>query len=354
MTRTLWCPDHRPPSTVPRLNWRVNPLIFHPGRPDHPSEEVEARSQLPTTLPAHPLHVVGLAMLEESRWRIVLEVRRLTLWALRHDHLTPTTDRHHALAAYIHDTVTSLRSHPSPNLRVTRPTTPDTWVRRLHTGVLELRHAAKWPVIHALLRGYHALAPAPSQQTQRGVAQEWQQAMDDVLRSFQRRPTTTLAALWLTLELQRSGFRPKTAVRGTLPQAQRERQRIDGVYVWRISVTLDKDNPVGQLPAPRRRWIPSTTTTDRIMQHLPYGSTQDDYERLKAARRQVLAARGITQTYAARRDAAEAAERLDLPVAALLNHRPNSASTPGYANTATPTSLLRALMQNAAASASPE
>ena len=206
-----------------------------------------------------------------------------------------------------------------------------------------LSGAEHWAEVKALLTGYATLAPAPSSGIQRGVVDSWLAARDAIQAQFAKTPKPLLAAVWLSLELGRQGLRPKTAIRGAMSAARRtlvQQRNPSTTTVWRVRIVLDKDNKAGQVPAPRVRYLARSTLVDLIFEYLPC----DAYDRIKAMRKQVLNTFGVTQVYAARRDAAAAAEEAGLDVAALLNHKPNSRHTPGYADTATPTSLCLALM----------
>jgi len=320
-------------------------MIRHPGRPADPDETVETRHSLnPETLPKHHAQVASLGWQEPSRQRVVSELRRFARWvATRKPRLTPAANPRDVLPEYVHTLVRALSVHPEPRRRVTRPTTPQTWIKLLSMGLPALRGAEHWRESRSLMLGYQALAPAPSTSVQRDVQGQWLAARDAVQRQFAHCPTRLLAALWLALELGRQGLRPKAAARGAMAMSKRslfEVPRPHSVVVWRVEVRIDKDNKVGQIGAPRVRWIPRSKTVDLIMQHLPYGN----YQLLTAARKATLKAFGIRQTYAARRDAAAAAEASGRDVTALLNHRPGSRHTPGYAGTTTPTSLLLALL----------
>lgn len=342
---TLWCPLHRPPHRIPFLHWLTSPLIQHPGRSDIPDVTVESRDRLSLDIiPHHHEQVASLTWLEQSRWRIVAEILRFTIWVKsRRPPLDSQACPRATLCEYVHTLVRALSAHPLPHRRVTRPTTPRTWVKLLSLGIRKLAGAEHWREVKALLTGYAALAPAPSTGTLRGVSDRWMAARDAVQDRFKRAPSRRLAALWLSLELGRQGLRPKPAIRGCMGMSQRSLYQPTGVssaLVWRVRVSLDKDNKVGGVPAPRVRYITKSPIVDQVMEFLPF----NDYLEVKEARKRILAVFGVSQVYSARRDAAEAAEASGLDVGALLNHRPGSRHTPGYAATATPTSLCLALI----------
>ena len=341
-----------------------------PGRLDLPSATDERSTLDPASIPPTHLALASQHQLEESRWRVVYEIRRFALWAqlTSSPRLTPTTNVATTIAFYLHHLTRTLASHPEPRRRVTRPSTTATWFRRLAAGIPAVADVRRAPLITRTLKGLQALAPAQSPYVLRNVSDRWQRATDAALQATTRSNTSSVtlaAALWLALELQRQGLRPLAAVRATLPQARRLQRSVNlplaarprptrrptrsapalaaqaQARVWEVSVLLDKDNSVGALAAPRRRWIASTPAVDRAMKALPL--PYDRQSELIEARRSLLRQHDITQTYAARRDAAAAAEERSLPLTQLLNHRPGSRSTPVYAGTSTATALLQAL-----------
>lgn len=348
---TLWCAVHAPPARIPVLGWPVATTLWHRGRDSMPTAAREGASRLPVTLPASRGQVAALATTEETRSRTVAEVRRLARWAsvrgaqMVAQRAEPAT----VLAEYTWDAVQAGAMHPDPRRRVTRPSTPRTWVRRLVAAVPVLRGAERAAAVTRLLRGLQALAPAASPLVQRGLESEWQRALDAAAEMVRARGATPVAAAtWLALELGRLGMRPKPAVRGAMAHSERVRRHVGGATVWEVRVQLDKDNPIGRVGAPRKRWLPSSALTEKVMQLLPVGDS--DVPEVLATRKRLLRAQGVNQTYVARRDAAAAMEEAQGPaaVAALLNHRPGSAATPGYAGTTTPTQLLKAMMQTQA------
>lgn len=320
-------------------------MLRHPGRPDEPDASAEDRDRLSITIiPQSHDQAAALSWLETTRWRVVSEVRRFATWATtRLPRLTPRACPRATLGEFVHTSLRALAVHPNRNRRVTRPTTPRTWVKLLALGLPTLSGAEHWREIAAQLTGYATLAPAPSTAIQRGVVDRWLAARDAVQSQFARTPKALVAAIWLSLELGRQGLRPKAAIRGAMSMARRtliQLQKPSLTSAWKVQVVLDKDNKAGQVAAPRVRYIAKAPIVDLIMEYLPY----DDYRRIRDARKKVLATFGVSQVYAARRDAAEMAEATGLNVAALLNHQPNSRHTPVYAGTNTPTSLCLALM----------
>jgi hypothetical protein len=271
------------------------------------------------------------------------------MWATRTVRLNTDTVPVRALAHHIHDLMMTLTQHPIPQRRVQRPSTPETWVRLLASGYSELMGAPRARTITSLLKGYRAMAPGPNPTSTapRGLAMQWQAAMDAVLDDFHKQPTPCLAATWLALELTRQGMRPKPAIRGAMSHSQRTQRTLRlsqdtaPADVYEVKIHIDKDNPLGRVSAWRRRWIPVVPAVTRIMRKLPY----DNYDEIFDTRRRYLTAQGVPQVYAGRRDAAAYAEELAMPVDQLLNHRPGSASTPGYTMSVTATSLLRAMLQ---------
>jgi len=345
----LWCPKHRPPTIIPRLLWKVRIDLHFPGRQDQPSAQDEAATFSATDFPLSYQRVVARHQLEESRWRVVAELRRFALWAAStpQPRLHPQSHPVATVLRYVHDLARTLVAHPDPRRRVTRPSTPATWLRRLSSAFPELFHVK---VFTTYIAGLRTLAPAVSPYIQRGVQAQWTAATDHALTQARRSRTVLDAAVWLAMELQQRGLRPLAAARATLPQGERERRTVVvpqmtrmEVSVWECRILLDKDNPTGAVGATRRRWIPSTSAIDEVMRRLPlpYASLPDLLQR----RRQLLQQQGIRQTYAARRDAAQTAEAKGQSLQQLLNHRPGSRATPGYAATTTATSLLQAMWQ---------
>jgi hypothetical protein len=77
---TLWCPKHAPPPIrLPIVGWATAVTLQHPGRDDAPAA-TELQDRLPQTLSPDPLQTAALATQEESRWRVILELRRFELW----------------------------------------------------------------------------------------------------------------------------------------------------------------------------------------------------------------------------------------------------------------------------------
>ena len=341
LAETLWCTAHRPPpARLPVVGWRVSLGLGHPGRADAPNRmEMQARFG---ALPPQPEQVMALSQTEESRWRVVQELRKLTTWLRsRPRSIGPKTHPGVVIVRYVHAMVRVLAEHPDPRRRVTRPSTPRTWIRRLAHALPIQARAWRLPVAR-ILKGYASLAPAPSPTVQRDVQSAWRCAMDDAWRTFQAAPTSMAAAVWLSLELMRQGLRPRAAFRGVSEMGLRTRR--SSPPVWEVRVLIDKDNPVGRQPAPRRRWVAAAPVVDAMMRALPL--EPEAFGRWMEARRKVLRRYGIRQAYAARRDAAAAAESGGLDVSGLLNHRPGSMTTPIYTNTATATSLLMAMVQS--------
>ena len=348
---TVWCPSHRPPGPIPRLGWTLSPIFHRPGRDSTPDANREAAVHITSDLPPDFRRVASLSITEDFRWRVVLAARRLATWARSTPDLTPTTDPIRALAHHVHHLVRCLSRHPIPMRRVQRPSTPETWVRLLSAGYHDqLAAAPRHRMITSLMKGYHALAPGPTPTTTapRGLADQWQAAMDHLLTTFLQRPQPVTAAAWLALEMTRQGLRPKAAIRAAMTHSQRTRHTVQQragdarAEVFEIRVHIDKDNPLGKVSAWRRRWLPVTPMVVRIMRALPC----DEYQSIFRCRRDALLAHGVPQVYAGRRDAAARAEELEQPVEQLLNHRPGSKSTPGYTGSVTASSLLRAMLQS--------
>ena len=350
---TIWCPRHAPPpQRLPLVRWRVAATLRHPGRETDPTEaELEDRLPESCSLPTGPVQTAALAIQEESRWRVVLELRRLVAWlamATTRRRFGPQSRPDAVIAAYMHEQVRALRAHPDPHRRVTRPTTPGGWLRRLayglpdHSRLLQARGA----LTTRLLAGYAALAPAPSTLVQRDVTAQWQAALDEAWEQFRRRQTRDHAALWLMLELARQGLRPRAAFRAvtTLGQRRQLTPTSKAPPVWELAVHVDKDNPLGRCPAVRRRWLPVVPLISTMMALLPV--PVGDYNDLMELMRAALRRQGVRQVYAARRDAGASAEAAGHDAAALLNHRPGSRTTPVYTGTTTPTTLLQAMLQS--------
>jgi hypothetical protein len=118
---------------------------------------------------------------------------------------------------------------------------------------------------------------------------------------------------------------------------------VKGKRYFEVSILLDKDNVVGQVPAPRKRLIPWTEERAKGMALLPYPNEQAAVKRLLQKRASVLRAHGIRDARSARRDALTAAEAAELDPGAVGNHRPGSTSTPRYILSATPTVVQLAL-----------
>jgi hypothetical protein len=260
----------------------------------------------------------------------------------------PTSPPDVVIASFIHYQVRALRTHPDPRKRVTRPTTPATWLRRLASALPEQSRALHAPaaLTTRLLAGYAAMAPAPSTLVQRDVQQQWQAALDETWDRFRRDPSPLTAAVWVSLELMRQGFRPLAAFRAVTPVGRRRRLRPtkESSLVWQLEVLLDKDNPLGRCPAVRRRWLPDIPVISAMMAHLPIALSE--FDTIRVMQHAVLRRHKISQLYAARRDAAVAAEQAGRDPAAVLNHRPGSRTTPVYTGTTTPTALLRAMLQS--------
>ena len=200
--------------------------------------------------------------------------------------------------------------------------------------------------VAALLKGYHALAPA-LRQTERGTREHWERARQDAWREFEcalsKEERRRAFALWLILTLQMTGFRPRAAARGPLPQAQRKVVTIRGERYFEVSVLLDKDNVVGQIPAPRKRLLAWTKELTKGMDLLPYPNDKAAIKELLAKRQALLKRHGIHDARSSRRDALTAAEAENLDPGAVGNHRPGSASTPRYILSTTPTAVQLAL-----------
>ena len=210
-------------------------------------------------------------------------------------------------------------------------------------AVPALRSLERTAHIRALLRGYQALAPAPPA-LERGREAQWTAASEAAARLAQQTtpPPRIAAAVWLAIELGRQGMRPKAALRAAMGQSRRVRLPSG---MWEVHVHLDKDNPVGAVPACRRRRLPAAMWIDRAMAALPL--QDDEWTAAVAERRRLLLAEGVRTLYSARRDAGTAAERRGGTslAAAVLNHKPNSATTPIYTGTTTPTSTLHGLVR---------
>lgn len=344
-TTTVWCPLHRPIATIPRLRWRVDRALLYPGRTDATVDETRSVID-PSTLPDDPFQVAAMAITEDHRWRCHGELRRLIAWVRltrRRTLLNHSSEPSTVVMYFVHDMVKVLAAHPESHRRVTRPTTPRTWVRRLQAALPVLRAAAG---LQRFLRGYQALAPAVATTTHRGQTEQWTQTLDDAADIFRKRPSPMTAALWLAIALGRQGIRPKAALRATRrPSERRLIQTADHAPVWEVRIHIDKDNAVGAVQAHRIRYLPASPFTNRVMQHLPYPSGVAAYRTLFAVRRALLRRHGVTQVMSARRDAAEAAMRLGMDPGTVLNHRPGSRSTPGYTRSLTTPALAVALMQ---------
>lgn len=339
---TLWCRKHQPPLHVDVVGWQTDPRLQHPGRADAPAAATEGRSTLDRALlPTAMGQVAALDWTEEGRWRAVDEVLMLSAWC----RAQPRPERLRTMAPsvlvsrYVHERVMGWRPVGRRRTVVRRPTTAETWVRRLALAVPRLQALERSRHLRSLLGGYRALAPAPAA-VERDREQEWLAAMADAATQVTQHPSPVAAATWLALELGRQALRPKTAVRACMAHATRERQANGDVVV---GVLLDKDNAKGRVPAVRRRRVKASRLLDRVVSLLPL--PDDAYAAVVAARKAHLAAHGVRQTYVARRDAGARIEREMDPTraGAALNHKPGSRSTAVYTNTVTPTALLEPL-----------
>lgn len=354
--KTLWCPQHRPPGRLPILGWQVAGYLWHPGRRTGLGSQEEVsdiqNSQSMVDGAADPLVVAAQSLDETTRARAVAEAKRFRTWLQNISSrkstkaVKPSGEANGArfVMKYVHGRVLASRLL-SPRLQVNSPSTPKTWVRLLaiaYPGKVSEKERG----LSALLKGYHALAPA-LRLTERGVQESWDRALRRVWKEFETASTKEgrrLAfALWLTLELQMSGLRPLAAARGSLPQATRVAKEVKGQKFFEVSILLDKDNVVGQVPAPRKRLIPWTEERAKGMALLPYPNDQGAIKQLLQKRVAVLRAHGIKDARSSRRDALTAAEAAELDPGAVGNHRPGSASTPRYILSATSTAIQLAL-----------
>jgi hypothetical protein len=344
---TWWCSVHRPQDRIPILGWKIRPHFLHPGREPLPTEwEVAAQFD---DIPTSPAAVAAKSITEDHRRRTLAEVKHFSDWLVSHKSprllrkLPPET----LIVNYIHQKLCRLAKHPVLRLRVKAPSVPTTWARRLVPAFDQTSNLLRAAQLGLLLRGYQALAPS-LRPVERDVEARWE-SMRRWCKAQAPRQTTLpqrrlYAALWLGVELQVRGFRPKAAMRGPLPQGERLKQPSHPLGPsWRVSVLLDKDNAVGVVPALRRRLIPSDRETDRLMSLLPYPNDRTALTTLTNLRSRVRLQFGIRDLRSSRRDALKAAEAKNLDPGQVGNHRPGSMATPRYTGTMTPSSLQMAL-----------
>ena len=350
--KTLWCPGHKPPPKLPLLGWRIANHLWHPGRRSGlgPQEQVSSLldSRLMEDGTVDPSEIAAQALEENTRARAVAEAKRFAAWlqqmAKTKFRMVTKPTGAAMVTRYVQSRVVASR-RLSPRLQVTSPSTPKTWIRLLaiaYPGKISDRQRD----VAALLKGYHALAPA-LRPLERDVEGRWERALGVTWTRFRAAKTATerrcLFALWLVIRMQRDGLRPKAALRAPLPQTSRSRKKIGSESFYEIAVLLDKDNPVGQQPAPRKRLIPWSVDVEAGMSLLPYPNGKAAVKALVDHRRRLLAEHNIRDTRSARRDALTAAEAQGLDPGAVGNHRPGSASTPRYIMSATPTAIQLAL-----------
>lgn len=327
------------------LHWKVPERLTHPGRQSLPLASEERSQFALTDFPSQVGHVQARSELEESRQRVQAEIAGFAAWVQR-SRPSPRRAPVDLLLDYVHDKLTRLQTHPSPRLRVTRPTTPATWLRRL-TDAFSDKVPRTSASIRTYLTGLRSLAPAPPP-VERGNQGPWIAMLGHVRERFQaasKPPTVRLwGALLLALELQIQGFRPLAAIRGALSQSRRERAAVAGKPAMKVSVVLDKDNKVGAVPAARQRLVVfPPPVLDRLFRFLPYPNDKPSLLLLKGLRTQVRQKFGIRDLRSSRRNAAVEEEQRDRLAGPALNHRPGSKSTANYTGSLTAPSLQAGL-----------
>jgi hypothetical protein len=198
----------------------------------------------------------------------------------------------------------------------------------------------------SFLTGLQSLAPA-AVPVEREAEEKWGEAEKEAAVALKRERSSESAGLWLTLRLQRTGFRPLAAIRAAFPQSQLQWTHRKGVQGLLVSVHLDKDNKVGACTAPRQRWLAVTCHPQvRLVRDLlPLPLTEEAVQGLIQARRSLLRKHVILDARSARRDAAQRADEEGLSVQGILNHRPGSKSGPRYVGRTTSARELDGIAQ---------
>lgn len=381
---TAWCPAHRPVSVIPFLRWRVTPYLLHPGRSDKPGVH-ETVSRLSSVVLAELSidQIAARSCLETSRRKVVSLVDKMRKWILLHpagarrakgniqkerrlvmrfllDHGRETAKglrtKRNMLQNMNKRNILSTKgvkgkSQAKKNVSVkqagmkaeepgVRPTTMTSWARLLSAAFPEKLGRG----LEGFMKGLCALAPnAP--EVERGNSASWDRVQEAARIEFLKDPNPIDAAVWLAIYLQRSGLRPKAAIRAAMLSGTRVMTHLKGVPGLRVSVLIDKDNPVGRSPAPRVRFIrlKENPHLPRLLEQLPL--PDEDYGSTFTKRKELLAAQGVSHVISARRNAAEKADDCDLSPNPILNHVPGSASTVRYVGSATPAAVVRALAQ---------
>jgi len=298
---------------------------------------VEEKSTL-DDVPTAPAAVSSRATRDDTRTRVLTEAKHFATWLSRHPWGSDLTrvEPGRLVISFIHERLR--RAIVRPVRPVTRPSTPETWIRRLQAAFPSRLRRAE-PAFTRYIKGLYALAPAPPL-TERDVQPCWKAAQEDAFRKATRADSQMAAALWLIIAVQRKGLRPLPALRSVLPQAKR---------TWcdhelTVRVLIDKDNPVGRIPAPRTRTVRVPPQMQSLLRrHLPIPNDRATLTQLAAKRAKLLRKHGLRDARSARRDAGAAAHAEEMDVGAVLNHRPGSAATPRYANSTTPAATVRAL-----------